>query len=46
VLAAWADDRVFRNGHWEFDGADPQRRSLHYIAGGTFYTIGEQHKLD
>lgn len=46
VVAAWADDRVFRNGHWEFDSAAPQWRSLHYIAGGTFYTIGEQHKLD
>lgn len=46
VVAAWADDRVFRNGHWEFDSAAPQWRSLHYIAGGTFYAIGEQHKVD
>ena len=46
VVAAWADDRVFRNGHWEFDSADPQWRSLHYIAGGTFYAIGEQHRVD
>jgi flavin reductase (DIM6/NTAB) family NADH-FMN oxidoreductase RutF len=46
VVAAWADDRVFRNGHWEFDSADPQWRSLHYIAGGTFYAIGEQHKVE
>lgn len=41
VVDAWADDRVFRNGHWEFDQADPSLRSLHYIAGGQFYAIGE-----
>jgi flavin reductase (DIM6/NTAB) family NADH-FMN oxidoreductase RutF len=41
VVAAYADSRVFRNGHWEFDKADPRWRSLHYIAGGQFYAIGE-----
>lgn len=41
VVAAWADERVFRNGHWEFDKADASLRSLHYIAGGQFYAIGE-----
>ncbi|OFA05582.1 flavin reductase family protein [Duganella sp. HH101] len=42
VVSAWADVRVFRNGHWEFETADPRWRSLHYIAGGTFYAIGER----
>jgi flavin reductase (DIM6/NTAB) family NADH-FMN oxidoreductase RutF len=42
VVAAFADARVFRNGHWEFESADPSWRSLHYIAGGTFYAIGEK----
>lgn len=41
VEAAWADARVFRNGHWEFEQADPGLRSLHYIAGGHFYAIGQ-----
>lgn len=42
VLAAYADERVFRDGHWHFETAEPRFRSLHYIAGGTFYAIGEQ----
>jgi flavin reductase (DIM6/NTAB) family NADH-FMN oxidoreductase RutF len=41
VTAAWADDRVFRDGHWHFEDADPSLRSLHYVAGGHFYAIGE-----
>ncbi|EJL81757.1 conserved protein of DIM6/NTAB family [Herbaspirillum sp. CF444] len=41
VVAAWADDRVFQNGHWNFENADPKWRSLHYIAGGHYYAIGE-----
>jgi len=41
VVAAWADTRVFRDGHWYFQDADPALRSLHYIAGGQFYAIGE-----
>lgn len=41
VVGAWADTRVFQNGHWNFESADPVLRSLHYIAGGHFYAIGE-----
>jgi flavin reductase (DIM6/NTAB) family NADH-FMN oxidoreductase RutF len=41
VIGAWADTRVFREGHWQFEQADPSWRSLHYIAGGHFYAIGE-----
>ncbi|WCM23864.1 flavin reductase family protein [Paraburkholderia bryophila] len=41
VVGAWADTRVFENGHWNFERADPALRSLHYIAGGQFYAIGE-----
>ena len=40
VVAAWADDRVFRNGHWEFDTAPDALRTLHYVAGGQFYATG------
>lgn len=41
VVAAWADTRVFRDGHWHFEHADAQWRSLHHVAGGNFYAIGE-----
>ncbi|WBS04085.1 flavin reductase family protein [Pseudoduganella sp. SL102] len=41
IEAAWSDTRVFRDGHWQFESADPGLRSLHYIAGGFFYAIGD-----
>lgn len=41
IVGAWADDRVFRDGHWQFETADPGWRSLHYIAGGHFYATGD-----
>ncbi|MTJ80912.1 MAG: flavin reductase family protein [Telmatospirillum sp.] len=41
IVGAWADGRVFRDGHWRFETADPRLRSLHYVAGGHFYAIGE-----
>ncbi|MET0611141.1 MAG: flavin reductase family protein [Pseudomonas caspiana] len=41
VIGAWADTRVFKDGHWHFETADPAWRSLHYIAGGHFYAIGD-----
>ncbi|MFC0228919.1 flavin reductase family protein [Serratia aquatilis] len=44
VIGAWSDTRVFKDGHWHFDHADPSLRSLHYIAGGQFYAIGESLK--
>ena len=41
VTQAWADQRVFRDGHWHFDDAPDALRTLHYVAGGQFYVIGE-----
>jgi len=41
VVGAWADTRVFLDGHWRFEDAGPEWRSLHYIAGGNYYAIGE-----
>ena len=41
VVGAWADARVFKEGHWQFETAPDDLRSLHYIAGGQFYAIGE-----
>jgi flavin reductase (DIM6/NTAB) family NADH-FMN oxidoreductase RutF len=40
VAAAWADERVFRDGRWFFDGAPEGLRTLHYVAGGQFYATG------
>ncbi len=41
VVGAWADGRVFSDGRWHFEDADPAWRSLHYVAGGHFYATGE-----
>ena len=46
VVAAWADTRVFSDGHWHFESADPALRSLHYIAGGHYYAIGQALDVD
>ncbi|HEU5066572.1 MAG TPA: flavin reductase family protein [Sphingomicrobium sp.] len=46
VTAAWADTRVFRDGHWHFEEAGAEWRSLHYIAGGHFYAIGDPIRVD
>ncbi|TKC87848.1 flavin reductase family protein [Trinickia terrae] len=41
VVGAWSDTRVFKDGHWRYESADPAWRSLHYVAGGHFYAIGD-----
>ena len=41
VVGAWSDTRAFKDGHWQFEHADPAWRSLHHVAGGHFYAIGE-----
>ena len=42
VVAAQADDRVFAQGRWHYDDStDPSLRTLHYVAGGAFFAIGE-----
>lgn len=46
IEGAWSDTRVFSDGHWNFETADPALRSLHYIAGGHFYAIGEVMDVD
>ncbi|MBS0393064.1 MAG: flavin reductase family protein [Proteobacteria bacterium] len=42
VVAASADERVFRQGRWHFE--DDSLRSLHYVAGGQFFTTGTAHE--
>ncbi|SBW13006.1 Flavin reductase domain protein FMN-binding [uncultured Alphaproteobacteria bacterium] len=46
VTAAWADSRAFADGRWRFESADPAWRSLHHVAGGHFYAIGNPVDLD
>jgi len=46
IVGAWSDDRVFRNGHWIFDEAPDELRTIHYVAGGQFYAIGKGTKFN
>lgn len=41
ITGAWADNRVFADGRWHFEAADAAWRSLHHVAGGHFYAIGD-----
>lgn len=36
VIAAYADERVFRDGHWYYQDVEREWRSIHHIAGGAF----------
>ncbi|QXX87400.1 flavin reductase family protein [Acinetobacter lwoffii] len=46
VIAAYADDRVFRDGHWHYHEVDEEWKSIHHVAGGHFYTIGNAVSID
>jgi flavin reductase (DIM6/NTAB) family NADH-FMN oxidoreductase RutF len=39
VVAAWAAPDVFSQNRWHFPQDD--RRSVHYLAGGSFFATGE-----
>lgn len=41
VVAAWADPRLFANGHWRDEAPAAGDRTLHYVAGGRFFSTGE-----
>lgn len=41
VVGAQADTRVFSKGRWHFETAPDDLRTLHHVAGGRFYAIGE-----
>lgn len=41
ALAAWADPRIFDGRHWLFETAPKELSTLHYVAGGRFYGIGQ-----
>jgi flavin reductase (DIM6/NTAB) family NADH-FMN oxidoreductase RutF len=40
VVAAYADATLYSDNRWHF-GADPQDRTIHYVAGGQFFATGE-----
>lgn len=40
VIAAHADERVFNQGRWHFEGHEALR-TIHHIAGGVFYATGQ-----
>lgn len=40
VVAAYADERVFSDGKWHFEGHD-DLRTIHHVAGGAFFAAGE-----
>jgi len=41
IVQAWADERVFSQGRWHFETAEPGLRTLHHVAGGHYYAIGD-----
>lgn len=41
AVSALADPRVFTDGRWHFDDGQRDLRTIHYIAGGRFFAIGE-----
>lgn len=43
VVAAYADERVFSDGRWHFEGND-NLRTIHHVAGGSFFATGEVHQ--
>ena len=43
VLAAWADPAAFSDGRWHFP--DAQQRSIHYLAGGSFFATGDEFQV-
>lgn len=44
VVAAYADERVFSDGRWHFEGHDQKTldklRTIHHVAGGAFFATG------
>ncbi len=42
-VKAYADERVFKNGHWQFEHAPSELSTIHYVAGSHFYTIGKAY---
>jgi flavin reductase (DIM6/NTAB) family NADH-FMN oxidoreductase RutF len=41
VVAAWAEDSVYKDREFRFEKDDPQR-TIHHVARGTFFATGER----
>jgi flavin reductase (DIM6/NTAB) family NADH-FMN oxidoreductase RutF len=45
VVAAYADERVFSDGRWHFEGQNQETldklRTIHHVAGGAFFATGK-----
>lgn len=44
-VKAVADSRVFREGHYYYDKSNQDLRTLHYVAGGHFFALGDEIML-
>lgn len=40
IVAARADARVFADGRWRFESAPDELRTIHHVAGGSFFATG------
>lgn len=47
ITAAWADSRVFSDGHWTYNKQTPNElQTLHYVAGGTFLAVTDSFEVE
>lgn len=47
VIAAHADERVFRDGHWQYDdNTNPALQTLHYVAGMNFLSVSHGFSIE
>ncbi|CAG9248130.1 flavin reductase family protein [Paraburkholderia unamae] len=44
VVAAAADPRAFRNGHWELDSSNADLHTIHHLGAGNFVRAGDTIK--
>jgi len=44
VIAAAADPRAFRNGHWELDSGNADLHTIHHLGAGNFVRAGDTIK--
>ena len=44
VIAAAADPRAFRNGHWELDRSNADLHTIHHLGAGNFVRAGDTIK--
>ena len=43
VVAAWSVPGVLNNGRWSF--RDEGQKTIHYVAGGSFFATGEEFEV-